>query len=68
MTETICGAHDVDERVLRAAVEAEEWFPGRIDWDHFWDRLEECGFSIEDADSPAANKIRRYIQKERRSG
>jgi hypothetical protein len=61
----IQSAADVDPFVLTAAEEVEEWFPGRIDWERFWDRLEEYGFSISDVASPAARKIQAHIRSMR---
>lgn len=33
-----------------------------IDWEYFWDRLEQFGWSITEMDSPAAKKIQRAVR------
>lgn len=48
---------------------AEEVFDGffvndeQIDWDAFFDRLEQYGFCVETIDSPAARKIQRFVRR-----
>ena len=35
----------------------------KIDWQSFFDRLEQYGFSVETIDSPAARKVQRYVRR-----
>lgn len=60
---------DVNERVLRAAENAEEWFSDepRMDWERFWDKLEDEGYSVEDMNSPAARVIESHVREYRRT-
>jgi len=62
-------AEDVDAQVLSDAEEVLEWFPDRIDWEMFLDRLSdkhgERGdppYWIPSYDSPAVNKIKRHVR------
>ena len=58
---------EVTPEVLGLAEDAEDgWYPGQMDWDSFWDRLEDYGVSILDPDSPAARKIQRHIREIRK--
>ena len=65
---TIHEAADVNAEVLAAAEETEGWFYGaRIDWDLFWDKLDEVGYFVEQMDSPAALKIQRHVRELRKA-
>lgn len=35
----------------------------KIDWQAFFDRLEQYGYAVETTDSPAARKIQRYVRR-----
>jgi len=34
-----------------------------IDWQAFFDRLEQYGYAVETTDSPAARKVQRYVRR-----
>ena len=62
-------SEQVTDQCLEDAAEIYDgWFTSSdvIDWNNFWDRLEETYFwTIQDVTSPAASKIKRHIRKVR---
>ena len=55
---------EVTDELLEAAEGIHDgWYAdGPVDWDTFWDRLDQWGFPIEDLDSPEARKIQRFVR------
>lgn len=68
-------ADDVTEEILEIAVSLTDGhYPGRIDWDDVWDRMDGAeladGAALdlgEDLGTPAMNKIQAHVRNLRRS-
>lgn len=65
---TVHDAADVDDEVLGIVEDAAQFFEGepRVDWDRYWDRLDQYGVFVDELDCPAAAKIERHVRALRR--